>query len=52
MDIRLVDDGDGGHRLGYQPKDFKKADAGYKPKTDPTPSNPPKGKKTEGDSKK
>jgi hypothetical protein len=50
-DIRLVDDDEAGLRHGYQPKDPKKVGDGYKPKDNPVPSNPPKGKKTEGDKK-
>ena len=49
-EVRFIDESDG-HRFGYQPKDVKKVEEGYKPKDNPPPSNPPKGKKTEGDKK-
>jgi hypothetical protein len=44
-EIRLVDDGNGGTRFGYQPKAAKKIDEGHKPKDNPAPLNPPHGKK-------
>lgn len=46
-ETRMVDDGGDNTRFGYQPKDPKKVGAGYKPKADPTPANPPSGKKSD-----
>lgn len=44
-EIRMIDEGEDSFRHGYQPKSPKKIEEGYKPKSDPTPSNPPGGKK-------